>query len=131
MPAVEMSLCTLDDETDCWASPPHEHPAWRTAAAPPEDASALSLWLAARLPLTSALRLHLLDCACPLKRMRDVVDAMQLIAGTSRAGDRYNARRGAMQKMVLEYDTAEASGCELAPPRPIVAWARQSEAFGG
>ena len=89
------------------------------------------LWLAARLPLTSALRLHLLDCACPLKRMRDVVDAMQLIAGTSRAGDRYNARRGAMQKMVLEYDTAEASGCEIAPPRPIVAWARQSEAFGG
>ena len=106
-----MSLCTLDDETDCWASPPHEHPAWRTAAAPPEDASALSLWLAARLPLTSALRLHLLDCACPLKRMRDVVDAMQLIAGTSRAGDRYNARRGAMP-LVLEYDTAEASGRE-------------------
>ena len=63
--------------------------------------------------------------------MRDVVDAMQLIAGTSRAGDRYNARRGAMQKLVLEYDTAEASGCELAPPRAIVAWARQSEAFGG
>ena len=36
-------------------------------------------WLAARLPLTTQLRLHLLACTCPVKRTRDLVDAMRLL----------------------------------------------------
>ena len=46
---------------------------------PPSEATELSLWLAARLPLTTRLRMNVLQCTCPLKRMRDVVDAMRLL----------------------------------------------------
>ena len=37
---------------------PRCHPRWRSQVAPPEDEAALSLWLAARLSLTTELRSH-------------------------------------------------------------------------
>ena len=37
---------------------PRCHPRWRSQVPPPEDEAALSLWLAARLSLTTALRSH-------------------------------------------------------------------------
>ena len=55
------------------------HPLWSAQAAPPVEPADLSLWLGARLPLTTALRMRLLSCVCPLKRMTDVVDALRLL----------------------------------------------------
>ena len=47
------------------------------------DASTLSLWLAARLPLAPKLLAQLIASTCPLTRMRDVVDAMRLLCEPS------------------------------------------------
>jgi len=49
--------------------------------------------------------------------MVDVVDAMRLLLDPSGA-----RRDGSGMKMRVLYDTAEASGCELEPPRPVVDW---------
>jgi len=64
---LELSLCTLDEELLLSVCDPRCHPRWRSQQAPPEDPAALSLWLAARLSLTTSLRSHLLACTDPLK----------------------------------------------------------------
>lgn len=43
------------------------------------DASHLSLWLAARLPLAPRLLVDVVSSTCPLGRLQDVVDAMHLL----------------------------------------------------
>ena len=91
----------------------------RSRGAAPRDAAALSLWLAARLSLTTSLRLHLLALTDPLKRMRDCVDAMRLLAEPRAPARRY-------AKFQVVWDTAEAGGCELSPPVPTVDWARNA-----
>ena len=127
----ELLLCTLDEEVDIL--PPHldptAHPQWLDAARIPEGAAALSHWLAARLPLTTSLRLHLLACPCPLKRMRDLVDSMRLLADPAGAYSKARAAtRGPGGSMLkLCWHTAEASGCEIEPPRPVVDWAPAGE----
>eukprot|EP00967_Tisochrysis_lutea_P055871 scaffold70414_cov35-Tisochrysis_lutea.AAC.1 len=129
--SIELMPCTLDDELELWACNPRDHPFWRESSTMPpvEDAAALSMHLAARLPLTTTVRLHMLSCTCPLKRMRDIVDAMEtLTCPKARAGGgRYaTAENGEerLHKFRLVYDTAEASGCELEPPRPVIDWVR-------
>ena len=143
----ELELTTCDPRSHpLWAS--------MGAACPPpeEDAAALSLWLGSRLPLSTAVRrvpsaraafptplkpashlilhvtqvrVHLLGCTCPLKRLQDCVDAMRLLAEDGHGGSRYDpVRDGRLPKFEIVYDTAEASGCELEPPREIVDWAR-------
>ena len=93
--------------------------------APEADPVGLSLWLGARLPLSTSVRLHLLSCACPLKRLRDCVDVMRLLSDDGQGGSRYTPpREDGLPKFEIVYDTAEASGCELEPPREIVDWAR-------
>ena len=91
-------------------------------------AAALSLWLAAHLPLATSVRTHLLACQCPLKRAQDCVDAMRLLSEEGHGADRYNAAGDpdSLPKFRVVYDTAEASGCELEPPRSIVDWARRT-----
>ena len=85
-------------------------------------AGCASFWLACRLPLTTALRIHLLSCTCPTKRLRDLVDAMRLLADP--AGEYVKVRGKRIRgKLRVVWETAEASGCELAPPRPVVDWA--------
>jgi len=56
--SLDLTPCTLDDELNLWPCNPSEHPFWREAAALPaeDDAAALSFYLAARLPLTTAVR---------------------------------------------------------------------------
>lgn len=129
--SLDLTPCTLEEELNLWPCNPSEHPFWREASAlpPQHDAAALSLHLAARLPLTTAVRLHVLGCPCPLKRMMDVVDAMRALSRPEArgGGGRYataahDERR--LHKFTLVYDTAEASGCELEPPRAVVDWAR-------
>ena len=43
------------------------------------DASALSLWLAARLPFTPRLLTDIIGATCPLARLQGVVDALRLL----------------------------------------------------
>ena len=124
----ELLLCTLDDELSVLPAglgDPTSHPQWLSAASVPEEAAELAFWLGCRLPLTTELRLHLLACACPIKRTRDVVDAMRLLRDPAGQYARARAARGA--KLKLLWQTAEASGCELEPPRPVVDWARDGE----
>jgi hypothetical protein len=125
--AGELLLCTLDEEVDIL--PPGadfaSHPQWVSASAVPDDAAELSYWLGCRMPLTTALRLHLLACPCPLKRTRDIVDALRLLNNPS--GEYSRARQGRGAKMHVVWDTAEASGCEVEPPRPVVDWAPGGE----
>ena len=99
------------------ARPP---PLFLDCAAVPQDPTALVL-AACRLPLTMAFRLHLLRLTCPLKRMRDVVDSLRLLASPQSAEDR---RFGKFQ---LLWQTAEASGCELEAPKCIVHWRSEGE----
>ena len=75
---------------------------------------------AARLSLTTALRSHLLACTDPLKRMRDCVDAMRLLA------DPRHARSPDFAKFTVVWDTAESGGCELAPPVATIDWAKHA-----
>lgn len=130
---VELEACTLDDELGLVHCPPSKHPLWAAASAPPDGstaagAAALSLWLAAHLPLATSVRTHLLACQCPLKRAQDCVDAMRLLSEEGHGADRYNAAGDpdSLPKFRVVYDTAEASGCELEPPRSIVDWARRT-----
>ena len=114
---IELSLCTLDEELRLGVCDPRAHPLWRSQAAPPRDDAALSLWLAARLSLTTALRGHLLACTDPLKRMRDCVDAMRLLANPRQP-------KPPFAKFQVVWDTAESGGCELEPPVPTIDWAK-------
>ena len=115
----ELLLCHLDEEllfdVEELANP-MAHPLWIKAAAVPDDAVDLGFWLACRLPLTTSLRFHLLALPCPLKRLRDVVDALRLLCDPSRADGRQLA------KFEVLWHTAEASGCEVEPPRAIIHW---------
>ena len=118
--AFELSLSTLDEELGMDVELALSHPSWLRGAALPaaaDDGTALAFWIAARLPLTTALRHHVLSLTDPLKRLRDVVDALRLLHAPSAEA------RAAARKFRIVYDTAEASGCELEPPRPIVDWA--------
>lgn len=73
------------------------------------EASRLSLWIGARLPLSARLHAGLLSCTCPLTRMRDVVDAMRLLAEPSprraRPGHRFKLREegsGGDARLILD-----------------------------
>jgi hypothetical protein len=119
----ELLLCHLDDELyegeeeDGLARlNPTAHPQWLSAARLPDDPVELAFWLSCRLPMTTALRAHLLGLQSPLKRLRDVVDALRLLSDPSRVEGRRFA------KFAIVWHTAEASGCELEPPRPVVHW---------
>tara|TARA_B110001452_G_scaffold260865_1_gene258889 strand:- start:583 stop:1017 length:435 start_codon:yes stop_codon:yes gene_type:complete len=68
-----------DEEAEPPVCDPRSHPLWGSQWTPPSEATELSLWLAARLPLTTRLRMNVLQCTCAFKRMRDVVDAMRLL----------------------------------------------------
>ena len=63
---------------------PRCHPLHPHEAMPPVDATQLSLWLGAHLPLSGRLRAQLLGCACPLRRMQDVVDCLRLLCEPER-----------------------------------------------
>ena len=120
--AFDLCLCTLDEELGMDVELALSHPYFlRLALRPEDDPVALSFWCAARLPLTTALRHHMLSCTDPLKRLRDVVDAMRLLLEPSMEG------RAAARKFKIVYDTAEASGCELEPPRAVVDWAAAND----
>jgi len=123
-PDWDLLLCTLDEELTVLppGADPASHPRWVECAAVPEDAVGLTWWLASRLPLATALRHHLLECGCPLKRLRDTVDAMRLLANPAAEYARLR-HCGSGAKLRLVWNTAEASGCELEPPTPVVDWA--------
>lgn len=115
----ELQLCQLDEELQlCDNVDPTAHPEWHTAAELPGDPVGLSWWLAARLPLTTPLRAHLLSLQSPVKRMRDVVDALRVLLDPNLPVG--NARR--FSKFEVLWQTAEASGCEVEPPRAVVHW---------
>ena len=95
-PGVAHGSFDLDVEQDGEEddAPPlcgRSHPLWAAQWTPPAEPEALSLWLAARLPLTTRLRMHVLQCTCPLKRMRDVVRRAHVRACGGRAAARRRA----------------------------------------
>ena len=118
---LELTPCTQDEELGLTVCDPRTHPLFRAQAAPPENDAALSLWLAARLSLTTSLRAHLLALTDPLKRMRDVVDAMRMLSDPRRTRD-----PDSFAKFVVVWDTAESGGCELEDPVPTIDWARNA-----
>ena len=123
----ELLLCTLDEELTVLPedADPTSHPQFLSAARVPESSAIeLGWWLAARMPLSTALRLHLLGLSCALKRTRDLVDAMRLLQNPAAEYARARATGG---KMCITWVTAEASGCEVEPPRPVVGWAHGGE----
>ena len=86
--AVFLEPSTLDDELGPPVCDPRSHPLAALQHDPPHSPSELSLWLAARLPLTTRLRLAMLASTCALKRMADTVDVLRLLldpSGASRA----------------------------------------------
>lgn len=127
--AFELLLCTLDEELGMPDVHPSSHPLFMRFASQPDDPVALGWWLAARLSLTTVLRRHLLSVPCPLKRMIDLVDALRLLHDPSAHGTAQASRRdgGVGSKLRLMYDTAEASGCELEAPRPVVDWSASGQ----
>jgi hypothetical protein len=91
--SLDLTPCTLEEELNLWPCNPSEHPREASTLPSNDDGAALSLYLAARLPLTTAVRLHVLGCPCPLKRMMDVVDAMRALTQPEArgGGGRYRA----------------------------------------
>ena len=63
---------------------PRCHPLHSLQDEIPLDGAQLSLWLGARLPLSTSLRVSLLSSLCPLKRLQDTVDAMRLLCDPQR-----------------------------------------------
>mmetsp|Transcript_46263 Transcript_46263/g.107725 ORF Transcript_46263/g.107725 Transcript_46263/m.107725 type:complete len:273 (-) Transcript_46263:70-888(-) len=120
--AVDLQSSMLEDDEAELVCSPRAHPLWAPVTAVPADDVAFSFWLGSHLPLTTPVRAHLLGCTCPLKRMRDCVDLLRLLVGAD--GDRFSSRSRELRKFRLIYNTAEASGCELEPPRKFVAWAQ-------
>ena len=106
----------LDDEA-VRVCDPRAHPLWSAQWTPPNEPEALSLWLAARLPLTTRLRMHVLQCTCPLKRMRDIVDTMRMLLEPS--GRRFEHRF----RLIVHTpsgDSCTTIGAPSAVPRSIV-----------
>ena len=93
------------------------HPLWSAQAAPPVEPADLSLWLGARLPLTTALRMRLLSCVCPLKRMTDVVDAMRLLLDPHSSRFEHRLR---LHVLTPSGDNCSAVGVPTQPPRFFV-----------
>ena len=122
----ELLLCTLDEELSILPAhvDPASHPQFVSAARMPDSTIDLGWWLAARLPLSTTLRLHLLQLSCALKRTRDLVDVMRLLESPSAE---YARARDTGGKFTITWVTAEASGCEVEPPRPVVDWAPRGE----
>ena len=120
--AFALESCTLDEELGAPACDPRSHPLYMSAAeqaTPPAstDPAALSLWLASRLPLTTQLRMRLLACVCPLKRMTDVVDAMRLLL------DPYSRRfehRLRLHVVTPSGDNCAGVGAPTTPPKSFV-----------
>ena len=110
------------------------HPLWSAQAAPPVEPADLSLWLGARLPLTTALRMRLLSCVCPLKRMTDVVDAMRLLLDPHSSRFEHRLR---LHVLTPSGDNCSAVGVPTQPPRffvgeapPTYAWDQNSFPHG-
>ena len=111
--------CTQDDELGGLLCDPRAHPLWHGGAAlePPDDASALGHYLAARLPLTTALRARLLALTCPLQRLQSAVDAMRLLLEPDRL------RRGHRMRIIVSApagDNCSISGAHGQAPRYVV-----------
>eukprot|EP00316_Scyphosphaera_apsteinii_P009064 CAMPEP_0119326076 /NCGR_PEP_ID=MMETSP1333-20130426/67401_1 /TAXON_ID=418940 /ORGANISM="Scyphosphaera apsteinii, Strain RCC1455" /LENGTH=253 /DNA_ID=CAMNT_0007334267 /DNA_START=54 /DNA_END=816 /DNA_ORIENTATION=+ len=105
LPLVQsmLELCTDDEELGLRVCPPRAHPLWASRLEPPAEP---------QLPT--------------FQRATDTVDALRLLVGAAGAAqsDRYNSGvASGMNKLRVVYDTAEASGCELEPPRKVIDWA--------
>ena len=90
----------------------------------PSCASELSLWLGARLPLTTSLRVSVLSTLCPLRRMQDCVDALRLLL------DPHRPNRTQSHRFKLIVDSPATDNCSTVysglPPRMAVAEAPPS-----
>lgn len=99
---------------------PRCHPVWPLQSSEPTCGKELSLWLGSRLPLSTALRVHILSTLCPLRRLQDVVDAMRLLCDPERPG-----RAGHKFKLIAVTPASDAqctmSGGALEAPRYVVA----------
>lgn len=105
---------------------PRCHPMWSAEAANAADVAdkELSLWLGARLPLTTELRAQILSTLCPLRRMQDVVDALRLLCDPQRPrGSGYKF------KLILSHPATDMCGTirgDQLAPRAVVALAPPS-----
>ena len=124
----ELQLCTLEASATILppGAEPSTHPDFARASQVPQAGLELSFWLACRLPLSTSLRLHLLECNCPLQRLRDLVDVLRLLNNPARdcAPTRSGSLQGAKLQIVhhLEEPTAPWSNghASLALPRRVV-----------
>ena len=97
---------------------PRCHPLFPLHTEDPSCASELSLWLGARLPLSTSLRISILSCLCPLRRLQDCVDAMRLLC------DPNTPRLGHKFKIITTHPAHDAYcstlGGATLPPRRVV-----------
>ena len=100
---------------------PRCHPLWPLEASPPEADDELSLWLGARLPLTTELRIQLLSMVCPLRRMQDVVDVLRLLCDPQRPRGTEFKYKLIMTHPAIDVYCRTISTGETAGPRAVVA----------
>ena len=117
--AVFLEPSTLDDELGPPVCDPLSHPLAALQHDPPHSPSELSLWLAARLPLTTRLRLAMLASTCPLKRMADTVDVLRLLLDPSGASGRF-AHRFRLHVSTPSNDACAGTSMAMHPPRFVV-----------
>jgi len=120
--ARDLTLCTLLPEANIlpWGADPATHPLWHDCARLPGSgaASGLGWWLAARLPLTLGLRLHVLGSKCPLKRMRELNTAMRLLAQPSRRSRQARGPDGVQMRALRQLEAPD--GRRIEPPRVVI-----------
>jgi hypothetical protein len=109
-----------DDEFATPVCDPRCHPMWPLQSEMPDDAAELSLWLGARLPLSTGLRVSMLGTLCPLRRIQDAVDALRLLCDPHRP-----QRHGHRFRVIFNHpatdDLCGTLGGSAQPPRATVA----------
>lgn len=88
------------------------HPLFSIQSEQPKGAAELSLWLGARLPLTTSLRVAILSTRCPLRRLQDAVDATRLLLDPQRL-----ERRGHRFKVVVDPPASDQCSTLGGPPQ--------------
>jgi len=139
---IPLESCALDEELGGAICDPRCHPGWLLQLEPPASAAELSLWLGARLPLTTSVRASLLATLCPLKRLQDTVDVMRLLLDPNRPrGRSAGLSQQHRYRLIVSSPASDATciasvGSELGAPRVVVgealpeySWSSSDTAF--
>mmetsp|Transcript_7571 Transcript_7571/g.22131 ORF Transcript_7571/g.22131 Transcript_7571/m.22131 type:complete len:288 (-) Transcript_7571:180-1043(-) len=97
------------------------HPKWAASKVLPKDALGLSMWLPARLPLTTELKAQFLFAFSPLWRLQNAIDVMRFLASDPLNDERYTHR---FQRILDSPATGVCGHGWISKPRCTVGLAR-------